>query len=301
MKQLRGRRSTRRFSERPLGARRLGAVLAAFATSEDGRRAYGSAGGTYPLEIFCLCNNVSGPAGGHVAYYNADNHSLTAVRPLPPWPEYEGAVNLDCGETVPQLVVVFALMAERVTEKYGERGGRFALIDVGQAAQTLALRLVDEGLVGCACGGLLDGEIKSLLGLDGTSAQIALGYACGHAPRILAMSTLSTILAAILGVVFVMVGIPKLMGEAKMAANFKRWGYADEVRIAVGAVEVLAGALLLVGIAVQALAVTGVLLVICVMVGALGTHQRAADPFGNWVPPAVLLGLAVVLGVSLLP
>ena len=181
--ELRARRSERRFSERALSAKQLGAVLAAFAAFDGERRTYGSAGGTYPLEIFCLLNNVAGPAGGHVAYYNADNHSLTAVRPLAPWAQYAGAVNLDCGDTVPQLVVVFALMAERVTAKYGERGGRFALMDVGAAAQTLALRLAAEGLAGCACGGLLDGEIKRLLGLEATSAQIALGYACGIAAR----------------------------------------------------------------------------------------------------------------------
>jgi len=179
---LQRRRSVRRFAARPLDPKQLGSLLAPFAAFGDGHRTYGSAGGTYPLEIFCLCNNVSGPPAGQVAYYNADNHSLTAVRPLPPWERYERAVNLDCGDTAPQVVVVFVLMAERVTEKYGERGGRFALIDVGQAAQTLALRLVHEGLAGCACGGLLDGEIKSLLGLDGTTAQIALGYACGIAP-----------------------------------------------------------------------------------------------------------------------
>lgn len=48
--------------------------------------------------------------------------------------------------------------------------------------QSLALRLVQEGLVGCALGGLLDDEIKRLLRLDATPAQIALGYACGIAP-----------------------------------------------------------------------------------------------------------------------
>ena len=181
--ELRRRRSTRRFSDRALSAKQLGAVLAAFASFDDGRRAYGSAGGTYPLEIFCLLNNVAGPAAGQVAYYNADNHSLSAVRPLAPWEQYAGAVNLDCGDTVPQLLVVFVLMPERVTEKYGERGGRFALMDAGAAAQTLALRLAAEGLAGCACGGLLDGEVKRLLGLEATSAQIALGYACGIALR----------------------------------------------------------------------------------------------------------------------
>lgn len=183
VKQMRRRRSARRFSSRPLQPTRLGALLAAFAaTGEDGRRTYGSAGATYPLEIFCLLNNCAGPAAGQVAYYNADNHSLAAVCELPPWEAYADAVNLDSGGTVPQLVVVFVLLPERITEKYGERGGRFALLEVGQAVQALALRLVQQRLVGCALGGLVDDRIKRLLRLEGTSAQIALGYACGIAP-----------------------------------------------------------------------------------------------------------------------
>lgn len=188
--QMRRRRSERRFSSRPLSARQLGAVLAAFAAcGEDVRRVYGSAGGTYPLELFCLLNNCAGPVTGQVAYYNADNHSLAAVGELPPWDAYADAVNLDTGGTQPQLVVVFVLFPKRVTEKYGERGGRFALIEVGQAVQSLALRLVQEGLVGCACGGLLDAPIKRLLRLEGTTAQVALGYACGIAPKAQRAST----------------------------------------------------------------------------------------------------------------
>jgi len=115
------------------------------------------------------------------------------------------------------------------------------------------------------------------------------------------VSTLSTILAAVLGVVFVGVGIPKLTGQEKMVANFQRWGYADVVRIATGWLEILTGTMLLVGIAVPALAVTGSLIVIAIMIGALFTHQRAGDPLAMWVPPAVLLVLDLVLAYSLLP
>jgi putative oxidoreductase len=115
------------------------------------------------------------------------------------------------------------------------------------------------------------------------------------------MSTFSTILAAILGIVFVASGIPKLTGQEAVAANFARWGYADVVRTATGWLEVLTGALLLAGIAVQALAVTGTMLVIFIMIGALFTHQRAHDPLKLWVPAAVLLVLDLVLAYSLLP
>ncbi len=182
-KQMLRRRSARAFSDRALDERRLGGVLAAFGSSgEGGRRMYGSAGATYPLEVFCLLTNCRGPAAGQVAYYNADNHSLAALGELPPYAGYADAINLDTGGTVPQLVVVLVAFAERATAKYGERGGRFALIEAGQAVQSLALRLVAEGMVGCALGGLVDDRVKRLLRLEGTDAQIVLGYACGLAP-----------------------------------------------------------------------------------------------------------------------
>ena len=115
------------------------------------------------------------------------------------------------------------------------------------------------------------------------------------------MSTLSTILAAVLGVAFVAVSLPKLTGEARMAANFKRWGYHETIRTAVGAVELLSGVMLLVGIAVPALAVTGALLIIFIMLGALATHAHHRDKLALWVPPVVLLTLDLALAVSLLP
>jgi putative oxidoreductase len=116
-----------------------------------------------------------------------------------------------------------------------------------------------------------------------------------------AMTTLSTILAVVLGLAFVAAGVPKLAGQAAVVANFERWGLAPAVRVATGAVELLAGALLLLGLAVTAVAITGALLVIATMVGALFTHRRAADPVGASLPAAVLLALALVLAVSLLP
>lgn len=115
------------------------------------------------------------------------------------------------------------------------------------------------------------------------------------------MSTLSTTLAAILGIVFVAAGIPKISGQQRLVDEFKRWGYASAIRVATGIVELLAGVLLIAGIAVPAVAVTGVMLVIFVMLGALATHGRARDPIASWLAPVVLLALAIALAVSLLP
>jgi SagB-type dehydrogenase family enzyme len=173
------RRSVRAFSDRPLPSARLGGLFAAFATTAGGARAFPSAGSTYPLEVYCLMNNVEGKLDRRVTYYNSGNHSLSVVGEVPAWPDYSDAVNLDAALGVPHLLFVFVLFPDRTTVKYGERGGRFALIEIGHAAQNLALRLVQERMAGCQIGGLFDDGIKTLLKLEGTRAQIALGYACG--------------------------------------------------------------------------------------------------------------------------
>jgi SagB-type dehydrogenase family enzyme len=179
-KQMLRRHSSRRFSTKPLSDGQLGSLLSAFHRSETGGRTYASAGATYPLEIFCLINNHEGELKRKVAYYNVDNHSLSVIGDLPAWDDYKDWLNIDTEETIPQVVFIFTLFADRALMKYGERGGRFALIEVGEALQSLSLRLVEEKLAGCATGGLLDDRIKSLLGLEGSEALMALGFVCGR-------------------------------------------------------------------------------------------------------------------------
>jgi SagB-type dehydrogenase family enzyme len=186
---MRRRRSGRAFSSDPVSLRELGRLLGAFASTGPAARTFPSAGATYAVEVFCLLNNVEGDLSGHAVYYNHDRHTLSVVGEIPSWEEYAGLVNLET-TGVPQLVFVFVVLAERTTKKYGERGGRFALFEVGHAAQNLALRAAQEGLTGCAAGGLWDDRIKALLRLEDTEAHIALGYVCGRPPRVAAAHAL---------------------------------------------------------------------------------------------------------------
>ena len=148
------------------------------AARPDGSRGHPSAGALYPVEVFCLCGDVGGGLAATACCYNPDNHSLTPVGPLPPWPEWSGALNLAV-DGVPQVVLLFVLVTDRVVAKYGAMGGRFALIEVGHAAQNLALRLAADGLAGCEAGGVVEADLLRLVRLDGTAARVALAYACG--------------------------------------------------------------------------------------------------------------------------
>jgi SagB-type dehydrogenase family enzyme len=176
------RQSGRRFSERPLNAGELGSLFAAFASHPDGSRTFPSAGSTNALEVYALLFNAPGDLRGSIVHYNADNHSLSRVGAAPSWSECADRVNLELvGE--PAALFIFVIVPERTTDKYGERGLRFTLLETGHAAQNLAHRLVQANLAGCEAGGLFDQWFKTLLGLGETSAQIGLGFVCGHPAR----------------------------------------------------------------------------------------------------------------------
>jgi SagB-type dehydrogenase family enzyme len=185
MRRMQQRRSERSFAPGHLTKRQLGSLFAAFGRGAEGR-VFPSAGGLYPVEVFCLAIDVEGELDGKIVCYNADSHSVSVVSDCPSWEACTGALNHPF-ESRPQAVFIFVLLLDAMLAKYGSRAGRFGLIEVGHAAHGLALRLTEEKLAGFELGGLLDREVLQLLNLQNRSAKVALGYACGlrgpHPPR----------------------------------------------------------------------------------------------------------------------
>jgi SagB-type dehydrogenase family enzyme len=178
------RRSARSFGPRALGARELGSLFFAFAGASHGREdrpLLPSAGGRYPVEVFAWLRRTDSPLNGQAVYYHRDTHTLSPVAPAPAWSDHARELGLDC-EGEPAVVFAFVVFAERATRRYGERGGRFVLIEVGHFAHSLALRVASEGLHGVLLGGLDDDRICASLGLERTSALVTVGYACGAPP-----------------------------------------------------------------------------------------------------------------------
>jgi SagB-type dehydrogenase family enzyme len=185
---LASRRSTRRFRSGALSAASLGAIFSAFrdprrATEQTHRRAWPSAGGLYPLEVFGLLLAVDHELDGTAVHYECGTHELTPIAPASPWLELSNALGAHEIVGTPQVVVLFVLDTDVAERKYGPRAGRFALIEVGHAAQNLALRLAGSGLGGCELGGSQDRAVLTMLGLGDTSARLALAYACGLEAR----------------------------------------------------------------------------------------------------------------------
>ncbi len=167
------RKSVRAFSDAALDARQLASLFQAFA-----HRSLPSAGGTYPIEVFALLFRAAQPFGGTIVHYRGEDHALSTVGPCPRWSDCadDFGLSLD-GE--PAVMFVLAALPERVLARYGERGGRFLLIECGHHAQNLALRIAHEGLAGVEAGGLHDQRVRAHLKLESTGALIALGFAVG--------------------------------------------------------------------------------------------------------------------------
>ena len=172
--------SMRAFGAGPLDGSAVGALFTAFADGPGGRRAWPSAGGLYPLDIYALLLDVDHSLHGRAVHYEPDLHGLTDVAASPSWSRLVPLLSAEVLETAPQLVVLFVLDTELAEARYGNRAGRFALIEVGHAAHGLALRLAAEGLAGVELGGAHDRALLDVLGLADTPMRLALAYACGR-------------------------------------------------------------------------------------------------------------------------
>jgi SagB-type dehydrogenase family enzyme len=155
------RRSVRRYSDRPLSIEEISQLLWSAQGTRAGRqrRTVPSAGALYPLELYAVKEDG-------IFHYAPDSHSLTLIG------ERDLRVEL-CRSSWDQefivqapLTVVITAVYERIAVKYGhERGPRYVYIEVGHAAQNLALQAVALGLGSVPVGAFDDGAVKEILGV----------------------------------------------------------------------------------------------------------------------------------------
>lgn len=129
-------------------------------------RAAPSAGAIYPAEIYLGIRQVTGVEPG-VYHYNVKNHELELL--------IRGDLTEDlsriCGnqEYVSKAAVTILISAvfQRTKRKYGERGYRYALLDVGHLGQNIYLASTALGISVMTTCGFFDDEANKLLRLDG--------------------------------------------------------------------------------------------------------------------------------------
>ncbi len=100
------------------------------------------------------------------------------------------------------------------------------------------------------------------------------------------------ILQILLGALFILSGVPKLMSDPGVVKMFGDFGYPDGFHLLVGAAEILGGVLLF----IPPVAAWGAALLGMVMVGACVTHLKEGE-FARAAVTLVLFGLLFLIGM----
>jgi SagB-type dehydrogenase family enzyme len=171
---LKSRRSLRSFAASPLTLAQASQLLwaAQGVSDERGRRTAPSAGALYPLELYLVAGNVTGLPSGVYRYRPAEHDLVPVVTG-----DRRAGVAAACRQTwvaeAPALVTFTAVYA-RTEKKYGDRSARYVPIEVGAAAENLALQAVALGLGTTFVGAYDDAALAAALGAARDEQPLAL-------------------------------------------------------------------------------------------------------------------------------
>lgn len=138
-----------------------------------GLRTAPSAGALYPLEIYLVAGNVQGIDPGLYRYVPLE-HALEAVAEGDMREALTGAALRQSAIAQAPAVLVIAAVYQRVAVKYGERGTRYARIEVGAVAQSVYLQAETLDLGTVLIGAFTDADVKQVLGLPADHEPLAV-------------------------------------------------------------------------------------------------------------------------------
>lgn len=182
-KQLEKRRSTRTFGQKPLSIKQVSAIFASCGSSSSGHRLLPSAGDLHSVHLYGMLRQIEGPLNSRVVRYVADNHALGDIKPIPSDDELRRLFNIPSDDELPQLLVLFVGHLGPAQAKYGARGSRFVLQELGHGAQNVSLRLAASNLAGYLLGGTMDQDVFAAIGLNDIDGVVfGATMACGTRP-----------------------------------------------------------------------------------------------------------------------
>lgn len=166
------RKSVRDYKKEALTLQEVSQLLwAAGGATVDGvtgpTRAYASAGGIYPLEIYLVAGKVTGLESG-VYHYIWDKHSLELVKKGDVRGElskaaYDQVVILNA----PASIVVTAIYS-KTTQKYGSKGAtNYVPMDTGHLGENVHLEAESLGLGTVMLGAFVEDRVSAAIGVKG--------------------------------------------------------------------------------------------------------------------------------------
>ncbi len=151
------------------------------------RRSIPSGGALYPIDLYYINMNTTNLQLG-IYYYNPLEKDLECIEEYKDQTSIMGLLKRvypseilgDWDLSMISGIIVFAGILNRTTCKYGDRGIRFAIMDVGAILQNIHLAAAAENISCCAIGGYLDHEIDSLLRLQNPNETVLLTLFIGR-------------------------------------------------------------------------------------------------------------------------
>jgi SagB-type dehydrogenase family enzyme len=171
---MRERRSVRQFLPAAVTLTEVSQLLwaAQGVTGSSGQRTAPSAGALYPLTVYLAAGRVAGLEPG-VYRYEPVRHRLFRTG----WRDRRAEISAAANQRwVGQAAAVLVIAANptRSAARYGVRGERYALIEVGHAAQNVHLQGVALGLGVTDVGAFDDVKVKDILDLSAADEPVLL-------------------------------------------------------------------------------------------------------------------------------
>ncbi len=165
---LKERRTIRAFRPDPLSMVQLSQLLWAAQGVTDERRGFRAApsgGALYPLDVYAIVGEggVEGLGPGIYRYHPA-SHSLKFISKGDRRSEVAGAALSQMWIARTPVIFVITAEYERITQKYGERGVRYAHIEVGHVGQNIFLQAGALGLGAGIVGAFRDASVAEAIG-----------------------------------------------------------------------------------------------------------------------------------------
>lgn len=168
-KAIKQRRTIRDFQERTLSLNHLAQLLWSAQGITDltkGRRVAPSGGALYPLDIYILIgeNGVEKMEAG-TYHYLPKEHSMSMILKGDRRREIASASLSQMWMAKAPVTFIITAEYKRITGKYGERGIRYALIEVGHVGQNVFLQVEALELGAGIVGAFNDLEVSKVAGL----------------------------------------------------------------------------------------------------------------------------------------
>lgn len=169
-KAIKQRRTVRSFKNKSISNQHFSQILwsAQGITDDRGfKRAAPSGGALYPSDVYAVVGkNCVETFSSGVYHYNPSNHSVTTVAE---GDRRSAVANASLRQMwIEDAPVIFVVTAEydRICTKYGKRGIRYALIEMGHIGQNIFLQSQALGLEAGIVGAFNDSAVADVVGVE---------------------------------------------------------------------------------------------------------------------------------------